>query len=106
MRFAASVKSPHRHRGGIKRGASASRNLGTIENIAAAKAELIEGLKPGGIAVLNADDQLVLAMRAKHSGRVVSFGIDHDAEVTAREINTGALGQYAFPANPVRRSCC
>jgi UDP-N-acetylmuramoyl-tripeptide--D-alanyl-D-alanine ligase len=28
--------------------------LGSIENIAAAKAELIEGLKPEGIAVLNA----------------------------------------------------
>jgi UDP-N-acetylmuramoyl-tripeptide--D-alanyl-D-alanine ligase len=70
--------------------------LGTIENIAAAKAELIEGLKPGGIAVLNADDQLVLEMRAKHSGRVVTFGIDHDADVTAREINTGALGALRF----------
>src|SRR5262245_46685762 len=29
--------------------------LGTIENIAAAKAELIEGLKPEGTAILNAD---------------------------------------------------
>src|SRR2546429_3171935 len=37
--------------------------LGSIENIAAAKAELIEGLKPGGTAVLNADDELVIAMR-------------------------------------------
>src|SRR5262249_41239840 len=30
--------------------------LGSIENIAAANEELIEGLKPGGTAVLNADD--------------------------------------------------
>src|SRR5918995_595823 len=30
--------------------------LGSMENIAAAKAELIEGLKPEGTAVLNADD--------------------------------------------------
>ena len=70
--------------------------LGTIENIAAAKAELVEGLKPGGIAVLNADDPLVLGMREKHSGRVITFGIDHGAEVTAREINTGALGAIRF----------
>src|ERR1044071_2918314 len=40
--------------------------LGSIENIAAAKAELIEGLKPGGTAVLNADDEWVIKMRAKH----------------------------------------
>ncbi|MDQ6651227.1 MAG: UDP-N-acetylmuramoyl-tripeptide--D-alanyl-D-alanine ligase, partial [Acidobacteriota bacterium] len=42
--------------------------LGTIANIAAAKAELIEGLKPGGIAVLNADDEWVIKMRDKHKG--------------------------------------
>ena len=30
--------------------------LGSIENIAAAKAEVLEGLKPGGAAVLNGDD--------------------------------------------------
>ena len=41
-------------------------HLGSIENIAAAKAELIEGLKPGGIAVLNADDEWVMRMRDKH----------------------------------------
>ena len=42
--------------------------LGSIENIAAAKAELIEGLKPGGTAVLNADDEWVIKMRDKHRG--------------------------------------
>src|SRR5262249_25937072 len=58
-------------------------HLGTIENIAAAKAELIEGLKPGGIAILNADDPLVIGMRAKHSGRTITFGIDNEADVRA-----------------------
>ena len=43
--------------------------LGTIENIAAAKAELIEGLKPDGTAILNADDAFVMKMREKHQGR-------------------------------------
>jgi UDP-N-acetylmuramoyl-tripeptide--D-alanyl-D-alanine ligase len=70
--------------------------LGSIENIAAAKAELIEGLKPGGTAVLNADDEWVVRMRAKHKGRVVSFGIEHTADVSASEINTGRLGRTAF----------
>ena len=70
--------------------------LGSIENIAAAKAELIEGLKPGGVAVLNADDEWVIRMRDKHKGRIVTFGIDSPAEVTAKEIDTGRLGLIEF----------
>jgi len=70
--------------------------LGSIENIAAAKAELIEGLKPEGIAVLNADDALVMKMREKHSGRVLTFGIDNNADVSATDIDTASLGQISF----------
>ncbi len=73
--------------------------LGTIENIAAAKAELIEGLKPDGVAVLNADDEWVMRMRDKHDiqgGRTVTFGIDSPADVTAREIDTSQLGLIKF----------
>ena len=70
--------------------------LGSIENIAAAKAELIEGLKPEGVAVLNADDELVLKMRHKHKGRVMTFGIDNAADVTATDIDAGQLGLISF----------
>jgi UDP-N-acetylmuramoyl-tripeptide--D-alanyl-D-alanine ligase len=70
--------------------------LGTIENIAAAKAELIEGLKPEGVAVLNADDNLVMRMRAKHSGPTITFGIENNPDVTAKEINAGHLGMISF----------
>jgi len=70
--------------------------LGSIENIAAAKAELVEGLKPGGTAVLNADDELVIAMREKHSGPIVTFGIEHAADVTATEIDTRRFGLNRF----------
>jgi len=70
--------------------------LGTIENIAAAKAELIEGLKPDGTAVLNADDELVMKMREKHSGRVLTFGIDNAADVSATDVDTRSLGQISF----------
>ncbi|HEY8228418.1 MAG TPA: UDP-N-acetylmuramoyl-tripeptide--D-alanyl-D-alanine ligase [Pyrinomonadaceae bacterium] len=70
--------------------------LGTIENIAAAKAELIEGLKPDGTAILNADDQLVLKMRDKHKGRTITFAIDNPADVTAKQIDTTLLGRISF----------
>jgi len=50
-------------------------HLGTIEMVAAMKAELIEGLKPGGVAVLNADDLLVMEMKSKTEGPVLTFGL-------------------------------
>jgi UDP-N-acetylmuramoyl-tripeptide--D-alanyl-D-alanine ligase len=70
--------------------------LGTIENIAAAKAELIEGLKPEGVAVLNADDEWVIRMRNKHRGRTLTFGIDNPADVTATRIDAARLGLIRF----------
>jgi UDP-N-acetylmuramoyl-tripeptide--D-alanyl-D-alanine ligase len=70
--------------------------LGTIENIAAAKAELIEGLKPQGTAILNADDPLVMKMKEKHSGPILTFGIDAAADVMATRINTSSLGKITF----------
>lgn len=70
--------------------------LGSIENIAAAKAELVEGLKPGGVAVLNADDEWVIKMRDKHAGPIVTFGIENPADVAAKEIDTGHLGLIKF----------
>jgi UDP-N-acetylmuramoyl-tripeptide--D-alanyl-D-alanine ligase len=70
--------------------------LGTIENIAAAKAELIEGLKPEGTAILNADDVWVMKMLEKHKGTTLTFGIDHVADVAATEIDTQSLGEISF----------
>jgi UDP-N-acetylmuramoyl-tripeptide--D-alanyl-D-alanine ligase len=70
--------------------------LGTIENIAKAKAELIEGLKPGGTAVLNADDELVIKMRGLHDGPVITFGLENEADVTALEVDTRRFGESRF----------
>jgi UDP-N-acetylmuramoyl-tripeptide--D-alanyl-D-alanine ligase len=70
--------------------------LGSLENIAAAKAELIDGLKPNGVAVLNADDELVIKMRNRHDGRTLTFGIEHPSDVTATEIDTSKLGLISF----------
>ncbi len=70
--------------------------LGTIENIAAAKAELIEGMKPEGTAILNADDVLVMKMREKHRGKTLTFGIDNPADVSAIDIDTSSLGKIEF----------
>src|SRR5437762_8289703 len=71
-------------------------HLGTIETVAAMKAELIEGLKPGGVAVLNADDELVMEMKSKTDGPVLTFGIQNPSDVTAREIDTSHFGSIRF----------
>jgi len=74
-------------------------HLGTIETVAAMKAELIEGLKPGGVAVLNADDKLVMEMKSKTDGPVLTFGIQNQADVTASEIDTSQFGSIRFRLN-------
>jgi UDP-N-acetylmuramoyl-tripeptide--D-alanyl-D-alanine ligase len=70
----------------------------TVEAIAEGKAQLVEGLKPGGAAVLNADDERVAAMRAKagHAGRVVTYGIREAADVMATEIEAASVGTSRF----------
>lgn len=70
--------------------------LGTIERIAEAKSELVRGLKPGGTAVLNADDERVLAMRGLHDGPTLTFGIENRADVMAAEIDTKRFGRSRF----------
>jgi UDP-N-acetylmuramoyl-tripeptide--D-alanyl-D-alanine ligase len=55
--------------------------LGTVENIARAKAELVEALPPDGLAVLNADDPRVLAMRRLARCPVVTYGEAADADL-------------------------
>nr|MBA3768436.1 UDP-N-acetylmuramoyl-tripeptide--D-alanyl-D-alanine ligase [Acidobacteriota bacterium] len=42
------------------------------------------------------DDDYVMKMRALHDGRTLTFGIDHQADVMAREIETATLGRCRF----------
>jgi UDP-N-acetylmuramoyl-tripeptide--D-alanyl-D-alanine ligase len=69
-------------------------NFSSVDEIALAKRELVEGLNgPGSVAVLNADDSRVAAMALAAPGRVISYGIEKPAEYRAEEIeDRGALG--------------
>lgn len=60
----------------------------SIEGVAAAKRELIEGLPSDGVAVLNADDPRVARFREVHPGRSVTFGFAEDADVRAERIES------------------
>src|SRR2546429_2484701 len=66
----------------------------SIEEIALAKRELIEGLNGReSVAVLNADDPLVAAFASHAPGRVLTYGIENGADFRAEAIeDRGALG--------------
>jgi UDP-N-acetylmuramoyl-tripeptide--D-alanyl-D-alanine ligase len=49
--------------------------LGTLEDIAEAKAEVVAGLKPGGVAVCPSDCGVLRPFVAEAGRRVVSFGV-------------------------------
>ncbi|HXG68058.1 MAG TPA: UDP-N-acetylmuramoyl-tripeptide--D-alanyl-D-alanine ligase [Blastocatellia bacterium] len=69
----------------------------SVDEIAEAKAELVQGVKPGGAAVLNADDERVARMRSLRDDiEVRTFGIEHPAGVRASEIRSSALGSIDF----------
>ncbi|PYT53720.1 MAG: UDP-N-acetylmuramoyl-tripeptide--D-alanyl-D-alanine ligase [Acidobacteria bacterium] len=79
----------------------------SLDEIALAKRELIEGLNGReSTAVLNADDPRVAAFGAFAPGRVLTYGIEKPAFFTAREIeDRGALGtafDYVSPEGRVR----
>ncbi len=71
-------------------------HLGSIENVAKAKAELVEGMKPGGTAVLNADDERVANMHWLSKGRTITYGIDNQADVRAENIQFERFGETKF----------
>ncbi len=64
----------------------------SIQGVAAAKRELIEALPADGIAVLNADDPLVVEFRKAHPGRTITFGLSEGADVRAEEVEFSSEG--------------
>jgi UDP-N-acetylmuramoyl-tripeptide--D-alanyl-D-alanine ligase len=72
--------------------------FGSLDGVAKAKGELPESLPADGVAILNADDPLVLAMANRTAARVVTFSVNHtrDAWVRAVGIRLDELGRATF----------
>lgn len=66
--------------------------LGSIENIAKAKAELVEAIRPGGAVILNNDNPYTAAMKDKAASgvKVITFGIEQPADIKAANLVSGA----------------
>ena len=67
--------------------------LGSIENIARAKGELVEAIKSGGTIILNADNPHTAEMKnlAAHGVKVMTYGLEKPADVTAKNILIGSV---------------
>ena len=77
----------HAHMGGF----------GSIEGVAAAKAEIIAGLRPEGIAILNADDARAAAMAELAPARVLTFSArGRQADLRAENVDLDAAARAAF----------
>ncbi len=61
-------------------------NLGSRENTLQAKCEMFNHLKPGGLAVLNGDDELLVTLRGQRSERIVWCGRSEQCDYRASEI--------------------
>ena len=74
----------------------------SIEEIADAKAEVLEGATPDTVVVANAADELVMTRVSGFCGRVATFGVGVDAEVRATEVeDLGLDGTRAQVRTPV-----
>ena len=71
-------------------------HFGSPAAIARAKGELVQGMAPGGTAVLNADDPRVAAMRALTDGPVLTFGHAEHADVQVTSLTLDRLARPSF----------
>ena len=71
-------------------------HLGSREEIALEKGDLLTGLDADGIAVLNADDPRVLAQAERAPGRVLTFARDAEADLRAERVTSLGERGYAF----------
>ncbi|MDI7248826.1 MAG: UDP-N-acetylmuramoyl-tripeptide--D-alanyl-D-alanine ligase [Bacillota bacterium] len=62
--------------------------LGSVEEVARAKGELLEALPADGTAILNGDDARVRAMGERFPGRVVYFGLGEGCQVRAEGVQS------------------
>lgn len=69
--------------------------LGSVENIARAKGEILEAVPPEGFAFLHRDSPYIRREASRCRGRVYYFGLDGEADVVAYNLRP-AGGGYRF----------
>lgn len=79
--------------------------LKSIEGVMNAKGELLNGIKPDGTAILNADDERVMRLARKTTRNVICFGLSENALIKASSVeikDTLTSFVLKFPDDAVR----
>lgn len=76
-------------------GAEHLEGFGSIEGVARAEGEMVEGLAPTATAVINADDEFADLWRKLTKARVVTFGVQAPADFKAADVRT-TIGPEGF----------
>jgi len=66
--------------------------LGTVENVAEAKFELVDALEVSKPAILNADDQVIMRAAAKRNRDFFTFGLNQEADIRAERMSVSDDG--------------
>ena len=69
-------------------GAEHLEGFGSLEGVARAEGEMVEGLAADATAVINADDEFAIVWRGLTKARVVTFGLEKPADFAASDIRT------------------
>jgi UDP-N-acetylmuramoyl-tripeptide--D-alanyl-D-alanine ligase len=75
----------------------------SVDEIAEAKAELIEGLHDPKVAYLNNDDSRVRAMAQRFSGKIVAYGVKSSASFKVQQIQDLGLDGTSFTVRHGKR---
>ncbi len=89
-------------------GAEHLEGFGSLEGVARAEGEMVEGLARDATAVINADDEFASLWQKMTPARVVTFGVQKPADFTASDIRTkigadGFVTQFTL-SGPVGRT--
>ena len=70
--------------------------MGSLERVREEKGELFRRMRQDGTILVNQDDPRVMDLASEFRGQKITFGIDHPAEVMAKEIRLKGVGGTSF----------
>ncbi len=70
--------------------------MGSLERVREEKGDLFRRMKQDGTILVNQDDPRVIDLASEFRGQKITFGIDHPAEVMAKEIRLKGVGGTSF----------
>jgi len=71
------------------------RDINTLEDMARVKSVVAEAVMPGGYAILNADDDLVVSMSNSLNCKIAYFSMDDKNPIVSQHCNKGGLAAIA-----------